>query len=96
MVVEVGKTITLSLMLRPGEVKDVVTVTTNLAEVETQTSDIGTSVTPQEIKDLPVPLSGDSRNPLSFRATDTRRNRVDSRRDAGLSPAHQRRDQLFE
>jgi hypothetical protein len=65
-VVEVGKTITLTVMLRPGEVKDVVTVTTNLAEVETQTSDIGTSVTPQEIRDLPVPLSGDSRNPLSF------------------------------
>ncbi|MBS1841576.1 MAG: TonB-dependent receptor [Acidobacteria bacterium] len=66
LVVEVGKTISLVVTLSPGEIKDTVTVSANAAAVDTQTSDIGTSITPQEIKDLPVPLSGDSRNPLSF------------------------------
>ncbi len=64
--VDVGRTLPLIVTLQPGAVAQTVTVTANSAAVESQTSDIGTTVTPQEIKDLPVPLSGDMRNPLSF------------------------------
>jgi hypothetical protein len=64
--VDVGRTLALTVTLQPGEVRESVTVLANSAAVDTQTSDIGTIVTPQEIKDLPVPLSGDMRNPLSF------------------------------
>jgi hypothetical protein len=47
-------------------VQQTVTVSAASAAIETQTSDIGTTITPQEIKDLPVSLSGDMRNPLNF------------------------------
>ncbi|MGH9584946.1 MAG: carboxypeptidase regulatory-like domain-containing protein, partial [Bryobacteraceae bacterium] len=64
--VDVGRTLALTVTLKPGEVQQTVTVTANSAAVESQTSDIGTTITPQEIKDLPLPMSGDMRNPLSF------------------------------
>src|SRR5882757_3383091 len=64
--VGVGSTIPLAVTLEPGQVQQTVTVSSAPASVETQTSDIGTTITPQEIKDLPVSLSGDMRNPLNF------------------------------
>jgi hypothetical protein len=64
--VGVGRTVALTVTLQPGEVQQTVTVAANAAGVDTQTSDIGTVITPLEIKDLPVPLSQDMRNPLSF------------------------------
>ncbi len=54
------------MMLQPGQVQQTVTVSAASAQIETQTSDVGTTITPQEIKDLPVSLSGDMRNPLNF------------------------------
>jgi hypothetical protein len=62
----VGSTVALSIKLQPGQVQQTVTVSSAAASIETQTSDIGTTITPQEIKDLPVTLSGDMRNPLNF------------------------------
>jgi hypothetical protein len=64
--VGVGSTLALTITLQPGQVQQTVTVSANAAEVETQTSDIGTAITPQEIKDLPLSLSGDMRNPVNF------------------------------
>ncbi|HEY3987662.1 MAG TPA: TonB-dependent receptor [Acidobacteriaceae bacterium] len=64
--VGVGSTVALTVTLKPGEVQQTVTVSAASAAIETQTSDIGTTITPQEIKDLPVTLSGDMRNPLNF------------------------------
>ena len=64
--VNLGSTVAVTVMLQAGETKQTVTVSANSASVESQTSEIGTTVTPQEIKDLPLPMSGDSRNPLSF------------------------------
>src|SRR3981081_2990961 len=64
--VDVGRTLTLTVSLQVGAVQETVSVSGDVAAVDTQTSDIGTIVTPNEIKDLPVPLSGDMRNPLSF------------------------------
>ena len=43
-----------------------VVISANTGGVETETSDIGTAITPEEIKDLPLSLSGDMRNPLNF------------------------------
>jgi hypothetical protein len=64
--VGVGSTFGLTVTLQPGQVAQTVTVSENAATVETQTSDIGTVITPQEIRDLPVSLNGDMRNPLNF------------------------------
>lgn len=64
--VGVGSTVALNVTLQPGQVQQTVTVSAASASIETQTSDIGTTITPQEIKDLPVSLSGDMRNPLNF------------------------------
>ena len=65
-VVGTGATVALTVVLQPGEVQQTVTVNANAAQVETATSDINTVITPEEIKDLPVSLSGDMRNPLNF------------------------------
>ncbi len=64
--VAVGTTTTLAVTLHAANVEQTVTVTADNAGVETQTSEISTVVTPREIADLPVPMSSDSRNPLSF------------------------------
>ncbi len=65
-VVGVGTTVPVTVTLQPGHVQQTVTVSSVSANVETQTSDIGTVVTPQEIRDLPVSLNADMRNPLNF------------------------------
>lgn len=65
-VVGVNSTVALTVTLQPGAVDQTVTVSESAATVETETSDIGTVITPREIKDLPLSLNGDSRNPLSF------------------------------
>ncbi|MGH8163809.1 MAG: carboxypeptidase-like regulatory domain-containing protein, partial [Rhodanobacteraceae bacterium] len=60
--VDVGRTLALTVTLKPGEVQQTVTVTANSAAVESQTADIGTTLTPQEPTDLPRPMRGDMRN----------------------------------
>ena len=64
--VGVGNTVALTVTMQPGQVQQTVTVAASAATVDTQTSDVGTTITPREIKDLPVSLSGDMRNPLNF------------------------------
>lgn len=64
--VRIGSTVVINIPLQPGKVEQTVTVQANAAALETETSDIGTTISPQEIKDLPVSLSGDMRNPLNF------------------------------
>ena len=65
-VVGVGSTVAITVTLHPGAVQQTVTVSAASASVDTQTSDIGTTITPEEIKNLPLSLSGDMRNPLNF------------------------------
>lgn len=65
-VVGIGSAVTIPVVLQPGQVQQTVTVSANAAQVETQTADINTVITPEEIKDLPVSLNGDMRNPLNF------------------------------
>jgi len=64
--VGVGRTVGLTVTLQTGRVEQMVTVSENAATVDTQTSDIGTVITPEEIRGLPVSLNGDMRNPLNF------------------------------
>jgi hypothetical protein len=66
LVIAVGTTTPLELTLRTANVNQVVTVSSADDSVDTQTSEIGTVITPREIEDLPVPMSNDMRNPLSF------------------------------
>ena len=65
-VVSVGSTVTITVPLQVGQVTQSVVISANTGGVETETSDIGTAITPEEIKDLPLSLSGDMRNPLNF------------------------------
>src|ERR1700748_792500 len=65
-VVGVGSTVAITVTLHPGGGQQTVTVPAASASVDTQTSDIGTTITPEEIKNLPLSLSGDMRNPLNF------------------------------
>ncbi len=64
--VTVGTTVALDITLHSANVEQVVTVTSSNNGVDTQTSEVGTVITPREIADLPVPMSNDMRNPLSF------------------------------
>jgi hypothetical protein len=66
LVVAVGSTTPLELTLHAANVNQVITVSSDNDAVDTQTSEIGTVITPREIQDLPVPMSNDMRNPLSF------------------------------
>ena len=65
-VVSVGTTVSVVVSLAVGQVQQSVVVSAETGTVESQTSDIGTAITPEEIKDLPLNLSGDMRNPLNF------------------------------
>lgn len=64
--VDVGRTTHVAVSLQPGAVYESVTVTERAPLLDSETSDVGTSVTRREIINLPVPLTSDSRNPLSF------------------------------
>lgn len=64
--VDVGRTISLRLALETGTITDSVTVQAEAGRLDTETSDVGTSVSRKELLNLPVPLTSDSRNPLSF------------------------------
>ena len=65
-VVGTGNAVAENITLSPGGVQQTVTVQADAAHVETESSDINTVITPEEIKDLPVSLNADSRNPLNF------------------------------
>ena len=65
-VVSVGSTASVLVPLKVGAVQQSVVVAADLGGVQTETSDIGTAITPEEIRDLPLSLSGDMRNPLNF------------------------------
>ncbi len=64
--VGVGNVLTLTVTLQVGGVEQSLVVSANSAAIEAQSSDIGTTISPEEIKDLPLSLSGDMRNPVNF------------------------------
>lgn len=64
--VSVGNTSTLTVVLEVGAATDTVTVTADASQLQTQSSDVGTSLSPKMIEDLPLQFSGTVRNPLQF------------------------------
>lgn len=66
--VEVGRTTDLAILLEAGQMSEEVTIesTPGALQLDRATSDTGTTVTPRQILDLPVPLTGNMRNPLNF------------------------------
>ena len=65
-VVGTGASVTNEVTLQPGQVQETVSVNSTASSVSTETSDISTVITPEEIKDLPISLNADMRNPLNF------------------------------
>lgn len=68
LVVQIGSTTALDITLQPGNVTEVVTVNIEGTNLETQSSDVGTVITTQQVLDLPLALGGvgATRSPEGF------------------------------
>ena len=64
--VYVGSTATVNPELRVGAATESVTVTGDASQLQTESSDVGTTVSTELIEDLPLQFSGEPRNPLQF------------------------------
>jgi outer membrane receptor protein involved in Fe transport len=67
-IVQVASTSTVNAELKVGSAQASVTVTSDASHLETDSSDVGFSVSPQELESLPLPFGGEIRNPLEFAA----------------------------
>ena len=65
-VISIGNTATVNSTLAVGQATQQVTVTANAQQMQTETSDIGTVVSPALIQQLPLSFSGLVRSPLQF------------------------------
>ena len=64
--VTVGSTAEASAILKIGEATQTITVNSDASQLQTDSSDIGTTVPAQLIEDLPLQFNGTVRNPLQF------------------------------
>jgi Carboxypeptidase regulatory-like domain/TonB dependent receptor len=64
--VTVATTSTLNVVLELGSTSEAVEVRADARQVESETSELGTSVSPQLIADLPLQVAGQVRNPIQF------------------------------
>jgi len=64
--VYVGSTGTVNPILTVGAATESVTVTSDASQLQSESSDIGTTVSSELIEDLPLQFSGAPRNPLQF------------------------------
>lgn len=64
--VSVGSTATVNPEMKVGGATESITVTTDASQLQSESSDIGTSVSTELIEDLPLQFSGAPRNPLQF------------------------------
>ena len=64
--VQTDATVALDLQMQMGAVSDSVTVTADATQLQTATSDIGSTVQPTLIQNLPLEVSGTVRNPVQF------------------------------
>ena len=64
--IAVGVTTTANAKLDVGATTEVVTVNADASQLETDTSDIGSSISPKLLEDLPLQFSGTVRDPLQF------------------------------
>ena len=64
--VRTASTTSLNIQLQIGSVSESVTVSADAAQLETATSDIGTTVETSLVQNLPLEVSGTIRNPVQF------------------------------
>ena len=64
--VEVGSTATVNVVLKVGSTTASVSVRSDASHLETESSDVGTTVSTELIENLPLEFSGAPRNPLQF------------------------------
>jgi hypothetical protein len=64
--VSVGSTATVNVAMHVGATTENVTVTSDASQLQTESSDIGTTVSTALIQDLPLQFNGTVRNPLQF------------------------------
>jgi len=64
--IAVGQSFTVNAALAAGAASEVVTVNADASQLQSESSDIGTSISPQLIEDLPLQFGGNVRNPLQF------------------------------
>lgn len=64
--VEVGSSTTVNVVLKVGAANESVTVNGDASHLETQSAEVGTTVSSQLIQDLPLQFDGGPRNPLQF------------------------------
>jgi hypothetical protein len=66
--VDVGNTSTVNAALKVGAESATVTVNSDASHLETESSDVGFTMTPKVLDSLPLPFGGEIRNPLEFAA----------------------------
>ena len=64
----VGGTSTVNAQLKVGSAEATVTVDSDASHLETDSSDVGFTMSPQVLESLPLPFGGEIRNPLEFAA----------------------------
>jgi hypothetical protein len=66
--VDVGNTSTVTAELKVGAESATVSVNSDASHLETESSDVGFTMSPQVLESLPLPFGGEIRNPLEFAA----------------------------
>ena len=64
--VEVGQTATANATLQIGAASEVVTVNSDASQLQSETSEIATTISPKLLEDLPLSFGGTVRDPLQF------------------------------
>jgi len=64
--VSIGQTVTLNVTLQVGQIDQTVEVTGTPTPVDSSTATASTVISPQQVIDLPLAISGNMRNPESF------------------------------
>jgi hypothetical protein len=67
-IIEVASTSTVNAQLKVGSAQASVTVTSDASHLQTESSDVGFTMSPQVLEALPLPFGGEIRNPLEFAA----------------------------
>jgi hypothetical protein len=66
--VSVGSTSTVNAILSVGGATQSIIVTSDASHLDSESSDVGFSMSPQVLESLPLPFGGEIRNPLEFAA----------------------------
>ncbi len=64
--VAVASTSTVNVQLKIGSAQATVTVTSDASHLESESSDVGFTMSPEVLESLPLPFGGEIRNPLEF------------------------------